>query len=230
MIKVLFIRVPSDEKYDEVFTFLQNRVSVECVNEAGSFRHKGVALRRILGEALAVEALEQHRELPLGSYRIARGEKGKPFIVDRGNVFFNISHSGDYVVCAVSDEEIGVDIEKRSKARMEVAGRFFHKQEVRELEMTPDSERNGLFYDYWSIKESFLKYIGTGLTRPLNSFIVRFEGQDIYLQEGTKKLPLHVYPCDIDSDYACYVCSGQEQLPEVREVTLQELVKEQFKS
>lgn len=230
MIEVLFIRVPSDENYDEVFSLLQDRVSVECVNEAGSFRNKGVALRRILGEALAVEALERYRGLSSGSFRIARGEKGKPFIVDRENVFFNISHSGDYVVCAVSDEEIGADIEKRGKARMEVAGRFFHKQEVRELEIVPDSERNGLFYDYWSIKESFLKYIGTGLTRPLNSFIVRFEGQDIYLQEGTKKLPLHVYPCDIDPGYACYVCSGQQQLPEVREVTLQELVKEQFKS
>lgn len=230
MIEVLFIRVPSDENYDEVFSLLQDRVSVECVNEAGSFRHKGVALRRILGEALAVEALERYRRLPSGSYRIARGKKGKPFIVGRKNVFFNISHSGDYVVCAVSDEEIGADIEKRGKARMEVAGRFFHKQEVLELEIAPDSERNGLFYDYWSIKESFLKYIGTGLTRPLNSFIVRFEGQDIYLQEGTKKLPLHVYPCDIDPGYACYVCSGQQQLPEVREVTLQELVKEQFKS
>ena len=125
MIKVLFIRVPSDEMYDEVFTSLQDKVSEECLVEAGSFRNKGVAIRRVLGEALTVFALRKYFRMPFGSYRFARGGKGKPFVAEREDVFFNISHSGVYVVCAVSDGEIGVDIEKRSKARMEVAGRFF---------------------------------------------------------------------------------------------------------
>ena len=225
MIKILFIRVPSDEMYDEVFTFLQKKVSAECFDEARGFRHKGVAIRRMLGETLVGLALERYWGLLLGSYRIARGEKGKPFIADRENIFFNISHSGDYVVCAVSDSEIGVDIEKRSRARMEVAGRFFHKQEVRALEAVSGDERDRMFYDYWSVKESFLKYIGTGLTRPLNSFVVRFGENGISLQEGNKILPLHVYPCEVDAGYACYVCSGQEQLPGIREVLLEELLR-----
>ena len=224
MIKILFIRVPSDEMYDKAFTFLQKKVSAECFDEARGFRHKGVAIRRMLGEALVGLALERYWGLSLGSYRIARGEKGKPFIVDLEKIFFNISHSGDYVVCAVSDSEIGVDIEKRAKARMEVAGRFFHKQEVRALEAVSGDEQNKLFYDYWSVKESFLKYIGTGLTRPLNSFVVQFSGRVIVLREGTKKLPLYVYPCEIDSGYACHACSGQDQLPEMQECRFDDLV------
>lgn len=229
MIKVLFIRVPSDEMYDEVFTSLQDKVSEECLVEAGSFRNKGVAIRRVLGEALTVFALRKYFRMPFGSYRFARGEKGKPFVAEREDVFFNISHSGVYVVCAVSDGEIGVDIEKRSKARMEVAGRFFHAREVRELEVASGVEQDKLFYDYWSVKESFLKYTGTGLTRPLNSFVVRFSDGKISLSEGTRELPLYVYPCSIDMAYACHVCSVQEQIPGVQEVILDEIIKEQFK-
>ena len=92
MIKVLFIRVPSDEMYDEVFTSLQDKVSEECLVEAGSFRNKGVAIRRVLGEALTVFALRKYFRMPFGSYRFARGEKGKPFVAEREDVFFNISH------------------------------------------------------------------------------------------------------------------------------------------
>ena len=225
MIKILFIRVPSDEIYDNVFTFLQEKVSVECWDEARGFRHKGVAIRRILGEALVGFALKKYWDLPLGSYRIARGEKGKPFIADRENIFFNISHSGDYVVCAVSDSEIGVDIEKRAKARMEVAGRFFHEREVRMLEEVSGNEQDKLFYDYWSVKESFLKYIGTGLTRPLNSFVVQFLGKRISLYEGANELPLCVTSCPVDPGYACYVCGEYECLPEVHEVIWEEIAR-----
>lgn len=224
MIKILFIRVPSDEMYDEVFTSLQKKVSAECFDEARGFRHKGVAIRRMLGETLVGLALERYWGLLWGNYRIARGEKGKPFIADKENIFFNISHSGDYVVCAVSDREIGVDIEKRAKARMEVAGRFFHKQEVQALKVVSGDELNKLFYDYWSVKESFLKYIGTGLTRPLNSFLVQFSTGGINLYEGEKKLSLYVHPCSVDSGYACYVCSECDEEPEMYDVTIQEVM------
>ena len=162
--------------------------------------------------------------MSFGSYRFARGEKGKPFVADREDVFFNISHSGVYVVCAVSDGEIGVDIEKRSKARMEVAGRFFHVREVRELEVASGVEQDKLFYDFWSVKESFLKYTGTGLTRPLNSFVVRFSDGKISLSEGTRELPLYVYPCLIDTGYACYVCGEYNEKPALCAVSLQELI------
>lgn len=223
MIEVLFIRVPEEKEREKLFTRLQNFVSVECYDEALGYRSKEVALRRLLGEALVSFALRKYWNLSLGSYRILRGEKGKPFIVGQEDVFFNLSHSGEYVVCAVSDREVGVDIEKRAKARMEVAGRFFHEQEVRMLKSLSGIEQDQLFFNYWSVKESFLKYIGTGLTRPLNSFIVMFEGKRVSLYEGVNELPLHVNMCPVDAAYACYVCSEYDRLPGIREVTFEEI-------
>lgn len=223
MIEVLFIQIPAGANRDKMFAGLRSVVSKECYAEVLGYGSKEVALRRLLGEALVRFALKKYWNLTSEDYRIDRGEKGKPFIVGVENVFFNISHSGDYVVCAVSDREIGIDIEKRTKARMEVAGRFFHGEEVAQLKMLEEDKQDQLFFNYWSVKESFLKYIGTGLTRPLNSFIVSFSGGDVSLFEGGNKLPLYVHACPVDDGYACHVCCEYEELTGIHEIFLEEI-------
>ena len=223
MIEVLFIQIPAGANRDKMFAGLRSVVSKECYAEVLGYGSKEVALRRLLGEALVRFALKKYWNLTSEDYRIDRGEKGKPFIVGVENVFFNISHSGDYVVCAVSDREIGIDIEKRTKARMEVAGRFFHGEEVAQLKMLEEDKQDQLFFNYWSVKESFLKYIGTGLARPLNSFIVSFSGEGVSLFEGGNKLPLYVHACPVDDGYACHVCCEYGELTGIHEIFLEEI-------
>ena len=223
MIEVLFIQIPAGANRDKMFVGLRSVVSKECCAEVLGYGNKEVALRRLLGEALVRLALKKYWNLTTEEYRIDRGEKGKPFIVGVENVFFNISHSGDYVVCAVSDREIGIDIEKRAKARMEVAGRFFHGEEVAQLKMLEEDKQDQLFFNYWSVKESFLKYIGTGLARPLNSFIVSFSGGGVSLFERGNKLPLYVHACPVDDGYACHVCCEYEELTGIHEIFLEEI-------
>ena len=223
MIEVLFIQIPAGANRDKMFVGLRSVVSKECYVEALGYGNKEVALRRLLGEALVRFALKKCWNLTSEDYRIDRGEKGKPFIVGVENVFFNISHSGDYVVCAVSDREIGIDIEKRAKARMEVAGRFFKGEEVAQLKMLEEDKQDQLFFNYWSVKESFLKYIGTGLARPLNSFIVSFSGGGVSLFERGNKLPLYVHACPVDDGYGCHVCCEYEELTGIHEIFLEEI-------
>ena len=223
MIEVLFIQIPAGANRDKMFVGLRSVVSKECCAEVLGYGNKEVALRRLLGEALVRFALKKYWNLTSEDYRIDRGEKGKPFIVGVENVFFNISHSGDYVVCAVSDREIGIDIEKRAKARMEVAGRFFNGEEVAQLKMLEEDKQDQLFFNYWSVKESFLKYIGTGLARPLNSFIVSFSGGGVSLFERGNKLPLYVHACPVDDGYACHVCCEYEELTGIHEIFLEEI-------
>ena len=223
MIEVLFIQIPAGANRDKMFVGLRSVVSKECCAEVLGYGNKEVALRRLLGEALVRFALKKYWNLTSEDYRIDRGEKGKPFIVGVENVFFNISHSGDYVVCAVSDREIGIDIEKRAKARMEVAGRFFHGEEVAQLKMLEEDKQDQLFFNYWSVKESFLKYIGTGLARPLNSFIVSFSGGGVSLFERGNKLPLYVHARPVDDGYACHVCCEYEELTGIHEIFLEEI-------
>ena len=79
----------------------------------------------------------------LGDRKICRSENGKPYCDD---VFFNISHSGKYVVLATADSEIGIDIEKiRDTEKRLFAEDFASKEE---------------FFEMWTKKESIIKYLG----------------------------------------------------------------------
>ena len=113
--------------------------------------------------------LEQH-EIDVSN--ISYGPHGKPELPD---IYFNLSHSHDYVVCAVSDKPVGCDIEKIGKSRDGVAERFFTKAEWAYLNTFEDEVRLDAFYRIWTMKESYLKMTGEGLAFGLNRIECRFE-------------------------------------------------------
>ncbi len=99
-------------------------------------------------------------------------ENGKPFIKEFP-FFFNLSHSKNIAVCAVSESEIGVDIQFMNKASFNIAKRFFCYKDFRYiLKCETPHDR---FYEYWTLKESYIKAVGKGLSLPLNSFLIEFD-------------------------------------------------------
>jgi 4'-phosphopantetheinyl transferase len=108
------------------------------------------------------------------------GPQGKPDVVSSQNSFqlrFNLSHSGELAVVAVSlDLELGIDVEqiKPDFAGLEIAKRFFSPEECARLERLPPSTRVDAFFDCWTRKEAYIKARGGGLSIPLDSFEVAF--------------------------------------------------------
>ena len=96
------------------------------------------------------------------------GKNGKPYLRDR-SFFFNLSHSGGYVFCALSDREVGADIQICQPAQYSrLAGRFFSEEEHLALEECADEgERSLLFYRLWTRKEAYGKLTGAGLAEGL---------------------------------------------------------------
>ncbi len=90
------------------------------------------------------------------------GENGKPYI---DGLHFNISHSGEYVVCAFADSEVGVDIEKIREYRKRVAEKF-HPEEIAAIENSEDKDLE--FFKIWTMKEAYLKCLGTGISKDLS--------------------------------------------------------------
>lgn len=86
------------------------------------------------------------------------------------NLFFNVSHAGDYVVGVLSDCEVGCDIEKNSKAPLEVAERYFYSTELEYIRSADD--KNRAFFTLWTLKESYMKMTGKGMSLALDSFEV----------------------------------------------------------
>lgn len=93
---------------------------------------------------------------------------GKPVLANCPGIHFNLSHSGTLAVCAVSDRPVGVDAEEMQKADMRVADLCFQPAEKEWILASADPDRS--FTRLWVRKESFLKLLGTGFSRPANTF------------------------------------------------------------
>ncbi|MCR5149614.1 MAG: 4'-phosphopantetheinyl transferase superfamily protein [Clostridiales bacterium] len=115
---------------------------------------------------------------------------GKPYAP--AGPFFSISHSGDYVVLAVdTDREIGIDIQIMKESRLKAANKVFCTEEMRYLNCEDEIRR---FYTLWTLKESVMKYLGTGFALEPQSFSV------LPLIEG-KTLTKDDFSCDARSEY-----------------------------
>lgn len=92
------------------------------------------------------------------------GKNGKPYLMN-ASFLFNLSHSGDYVFCGVSEQEIGVDIQKiQGDCVLRLAKRFFAAPECQTLEACGDEElRRRMFFRMWVRKEAYGKLTGKGI-------------------------------------------------------------------
>lgn len=212
MLKVFYLKVSDFETYPDDYFFPQ--VSRETLDTVVLYKKEKIRRTKLLGEAMSRNLLAS--VLGVRDCRIVKGEHGKPYVEGgKGAAFFNLSHSGDYIVCAVSTCEVGVDIEQMGRMRMEVARRFFHPGEVAILEKLSDQKGREMFFGYWSAKESFLKYTGSGLSSPLCDFEVCFDTEEISLKKEHSRIPVYVRECFINSDYRCFVCSACSDKPEI---------------
>lgn len=129
------------------------------------------------------------------------GENGKPYF-ENAPCFFNLSHSGEYVLCAASDREVGADIQQYRPANVRrLAERFFARRECRSLEQCgSDEERRELFFTLWSRKEAYGKLTGEGAAAALGQDMgsVCVEWMDVPPLKG----------------YAMALCRFPEETPE----------------
>jgi 4'-phosphopantetheinyl transferase len=129
-------------------------------------------LRKLLSKCFGKDAKE---------IKISYGQHGKPFIEDKLNdksVEFNISHSDDYGLIAITlDNKIGVDIEKLNPVidYQSLSNRFFSDKEKEELSSLDKELQLDAFYRIWVRKESFIKATGKGISYGLDKFSVSSE-------------------------------------------------------
>lgn len=102
---------------------------------------------------------------------LKKGKYGKPYIENDKCFHFNLSHTDCAVVVAVSDEEVGVDVEKIKRVDLKVSNRFFSNAEKEFINLTPE-RTNNRFFEIWTRKEAYVKCSGKGFHLPFDSFNV----------------------------------------------------------
>lgn len=116
--------------------------------------------RSILAELLFIKLLEIDN-LSYNEIEIYKNNFGKPLIKNE-NIFFNISHSHDYSVCALSKNNIGIDIEKIRKVNKKVIYQFATKNEITYITQN-ENELFKRIFEIYTLKEAYFKCYGTNL-------------------------------------------------------------------
>ena len=212
MLNVYYLKI-SDYKGCNLkdLSSLASKSAVENIQFISSDK---VKRSKLLGDIMRRQLLLKLCHLSEKDYRVLQNDFGKPFLSGlKTPVYFNISHSNEYIVIAISDCEVGVDIEFRSEAKIGIAHRFFHVEEYRKLQQSHGEVQRIMFFDYWSAKESYLKYCGTGLSGSLSSFWVDFSNDVSYIVKGHSRVPVFLRECPIDVQYSSFICSETDEEP-----------------
>jgi len=134
---------------------------------------------------------------------IAHNENGKPFIPEHPELFFNISHSENLAICAFSNREIGVDVEKVTEIDLAIAKRFFYGTEYRDIMASECPEET--FFDYWVLKESYMKATGLGFKLPLDAFRIAW-ADDIRVFANDIQRPYSFFKTTVFENFKLAVC------------------------
>ena len=180
-LRLLFLDQVPDEslfgRYRELLTEEERRQELRFRFDVD--RRRYLATRALVRTALS-------RYVPIGpeAWRFSTDRYGRPRILNADErarkIAFNVSHTDGLIALAVTlDGMIGVDVENSLRpVGLEVAERFFSRVEAVALTELPANMRRARFFEYWTLKESYIKARGLGLSIPLDQFWFRFEGEN----------------------------------------------------
>lgn len=156
----------TQEQVDKFLTI----ISREKRERIERFHFREDYLRSLYGDIIVRKEIEKLTGMKGEEVQFAANEYGKPHVIGVPDFHYNISHSGDWVVCVTSKYKCGIDVEKISEAHVDIAKRFFTERENEILASKDKESKKEYFFDLWTLKESYIKWRGEGLHIPLDSF------------------------------------------------------------
>ncbi len=171
-----------------------------------------------ISHALTRWVLSHYGDLRPEQWCFEKNTHGKPFVSNReyADLQFSLSHTDGLQLLAVRrGSPVGADVELRKQrvAGPEIAGRFFSPAEVAELRSVPDASQQYVFFDYWTLKESYIKACGEGLAIPLRHFSFSIAQQDrinIHFAPERADEPTNwqFWLLEAGAEHACAVAAG----------------------
>jgi 4'-phosphopantetheinyl transferase len=143
-------------------------ISAQRREQALKFKHEQGQRLCVLAYQLLKQGLHEAygiTENPVFEYN----EHGKPFIVGHPDIHFNLSHCKEAVVCVVSDQPVGVDVESIREFKESLVRYTMNDGEIREIESAADPA--SAFIRLWTMKEATLKLVGTGISNDIKTVI-----------------------------------------------------------
>jgi 4'-phosphopantetheinyl transferase len=156
-------------------------------------------------------------EYDITNEEIVKSPLGRPRLKKERNIKLSISHCEGAVAVVISDHEVGIDVERVRSYEREAARRILTEKEWSVLskeKVNPDE----LFFRYWTLKESYIKALGTGLTYPLKNISFAIEKDRILSNKPWAKFYV-VSNCEEYIISTCYLHSRGQEDKEMRIVS-----------
>ncbi len=212
MINIYGIQIP-DNIDDEIFHTLLQYVSTEKGERLNTYTITKDAYASLFADLIVRKIIIEEFKLNNDEIIIKYGEFGKPYFENYRNFIFNVSHSGDWVVCICHNSPVGIDIEKIRPTNFKIAKRFFSEEEYYDLLMTPLAKRLEYYYDLWTSKESFIKTVEKGLIIPLDSFTVKINQDSISVFHNISNVTYYFKQYTISNEYKLTACATVNTFP-----------------
>jgi 4'-phosphopantetheinyl transferase psf-1 len=147
--------------------------------------------------------------VPGNRFSLSYGIHGKPFLTNEPNLHFSISHAGAYVVCALSDQNIGADILdfRKNQRILSLAERFFSSENLRLLQQAAKEELPPLFFRLFCAAESYTKLIGDGLSQGMKDFYMDQALLHVYDHRRASSVSGYLTEPFGQAGYACFLCT-----------------------
>ena len=182
---------------DDEFRAFCSLISPDRVKKLNSYLKYDDKTRSLHATLLARCLINKSAHFSNKQIVIKTTEYGKPY-VNLPDLYFNVSHSGNYICCIIDKNYVGVDIEEVRSYDEAITNRFYTKEEIELIKYSPIEKREDLFYQIWTVKEAYLKYLGVGFHKSLTSFSVDISNEKhikiIDPMNITNNLIIHIKP------------------------------------
>lgn len=160
-------------------------------------------LQHLLGRKLLYRGLKELYGIlpgPEGGFEIGKGDHGKPYLKEFPHIHYNVSHTKGLVACGFAKEPIGIDTEQARPFPEAIVKRVMSVRERQKAELLSEPERSEYLFRLWTLKESYVKAVGCGITLPLSGFCF----------EENNTCGLFFYQEILEGKYILSVCMQKE--------------------
>ena len=200
---IIYFSNINNPKLNEIH--LENRIPFNFLKEARKYKKSLDYRRSLVAYYLLYEYLLFNKKIyEFTPVKILKNNHGKPYLKGIDNCYFNITHSGDWVAVAISNTEVGIDLEYNESFDFdEVIDYVLSDREKIFFLQLPDVLKCKTFYRFWTLKESFVKAMGIGLAKYMNSFTTELWSKNICVT-GEKNFKFYELP--FYEKYSLSVC------------------------
>lgn len=177
----LYFTYPEEITDRKLLLRYQSMLTDDEMSQMSRLYFTGHRHQYLLTRVLLRTSLSAYHPVAPNEWRFSKNSYGKPEISHPEvglPVRFNLSHARGLIMCGVTrDVDIGVDVEdthRTTSMSVSSLSSYFSEQEINDLGELPPEQQKQRFFDYWTLKESYIKARGKGLALPLAKFSFRF--------------------------------------------------------